>query len=44
MRRFGICCCAVVLIGCGKTKSEPATDQQGRRLGQEPPERRHPRI
>jgi hypothetical protein len=27
MRRIGICCCAVVLIGCGKTKSEPATDQ-----------------
>jgi hypothetical protein len=27
MRRFGICCCAVVLIGCGKSKSESATDQ-----------------
>jgi len=27
MRRIGLCCCAVVLIGCGKTKSEPATDQ-----------------
>jgi hypothetical protein len=27
MRRFGICCCAVVLIGCGKSKSEPAADQ-----------------
>jgi hypothetical protein len=27
MRRIGICCCAVVFIGCGKTKSEPATSQ-----------------
>jgi hypothetical protein len=27
MRRFGICCCAVVLLGCGKTKDESAMDQ-----------------
>jgi len=27
MRRIGICCCAMVLLACGKTKSEPATNQ-----------------
>jgi hypothetical protein len=27
MRRIGICCCAVVLLGCGKTKDQSAMDQ-----------------
>ena len=27
MRRIGICCCAVVLLACGQTKDNSATDQ-----------------
>ena len=27
MRRIGICCCAVVLLACGKTKDNSAMDQ-----------------
>ena len=26
MRRFALCCCAVVLVGCNKPKEEPAMD------------------
>ena len=27
MRRIGTCCCAVVLLACGQSKDNPATDQ-----------------
>jgi hypothetical protein len=27
MRRIGICCCALVLVACGKTKDDSAMDQ-----------------
>jgi hypothetical protein len=27
MHRVGICCCAVVLLACGKTKDNSAMDQ-----------------
>jgi hypothetical protein len=26
VRRFGLCCCAVVLVGCNKPKEQPAMD------------------
>jgi hypothetical protein len=27
VRRFAMCCCAVVLVGCGQSKNQPATDE-----------------
>jgi hypothetical protein len=27
MRRFALCCCVVVLIGCSKSKEQPAMDE-----------------
>lgn len=27
MRRFALCCCAVVLVGCSQSKDKPATDE-----------------
>jgi hypothetical protein len=27
VRRFAMCCCAVVLAGCGQSKDQPATDE-----------------
>jgi hypothetical protein len=27
VRRFAMCCCAVVLVGCSQSKDQPATDE-----------------
>lgn len=27
MRRLAMCCCAVILVACGKSKEQPATDE-----------------
>jgi hypothetical protein len=27
VRRFAMCCCAVVLVGCSESKEQPATDE-----------------
>ena len=29
MRRLAMCCCAVALVACSKSKDQPATDEMG---------------
>jgi hypothetical protein len=38
MRRVAMCCCAVVMVGCGQAKEQPATDQ----MAEAPPEQPAP--